>query len=67
MMIREVCSEEKAPVEKIEIRTAQASAGHQSLSQRIYITGAGVRIVRNADSSARKRRIIRSGSLAPRA
>jgi hypothetical protein len=65
-MIREVCSDEKAPVEKVEIRTAQASAGHQTFNQRIYLTGAAVSVVRNADSSARKRRIIRSGSSALR-
>jgi hypothetical protein len=63
-MIREVCSVEKAPVEKVEIKTAQASAGHQSFNQRIYITGAVERLVRNADTSASKRRIIRCGSSA---
>jgi len=51
-MIREVCSKEKAPVEKIEIRTAQASAGHQSFSQRIYMTGAAARGLHTTDPFA---------------
>ena len=46
MMIRDVCSELKAPVEKAEITTAQTTAGHQSLSQRIYLIEAAVDILR---------------------
>ncbi len=37
MMIRLVFSDVNAPVEKVEITTAQASAGHHCLSQRTLL------------------------------
>jgi len=61
-MIREVFSDVNAPVEKVEIRTAQTNAGHQSFSRCIYMAGAGARVVRGRPAFARMRPIIQSGN-----
>ena len=62
MMKREVFSDVKAPVEKVEITTAQTNAGHQNFSRRIYMAGAVARVVRSRPAFARMRHIIQSGS-----